>query len=245
MPDPDGERAAVTTSSPLKGRGRRTRPTRVGPLVGDAVELLPEACRGCLFWELGSARPDPRASGDSRAEAVTRKEAWCATQTLEGTPPGRMVWIDGAPAGYVLFGPSGSFTTRRPLLPTVSEDALLLATLWVEPHRRDRGLGRLLVQASVRAAVDLDLGAVEAYGDRRFRERDCLLPATWLLHEGFVVHREHSRYPLLRLDVRRTVRWAESLEHALEELLGHVPSRAPVPGRVLPGGASVPSASGA
>jgi hypothetical protein len=64
---------------------------------------------------------------------------------------------------------------------------------------------------------------------------------TWLLHEGFEVHREHPRTPLLRLDVKRTVRWAESLEHALEEVLGALPRRLPHPvpeGGRVPGGPS-------
>jgi hypothetical protein len=70
---------------------------------------------------------------------------------------------------------------------------------------------------------------VEAYGDRRWLERGCVLPATWLLHEGFEVHREHPRSPLLRVDTKRTVRWAETFEHAWEEVLGRLPRRARVP----------------
>lgn len=210
----------MSTSS---GRLRWPLAGRLRPLSGDVVEELPEPCRSCLFWELGRSRPDPRRSSGPDG-AVTRKEAWCTSRALEGAPPGRVVWVDDAPGGYALFGPAEAFTGRlAPVgVPAASGDALLLATLWVEPYLREQGIGRLLLQAAVRQAISLELKAVESYGDRRFRERQCLLPATWLLHEGFEVHREHPRYPLLRLDVRRTVRWAESLEHAVEELLGHV-----------------------
>ncbi len=84
------------------------------------------------------------------------------------------------------------------------------------------------MRAAVREALRLELRAVEAHGDRRAREWDCVLPAAWLLHEGFEVAAEHPRYPLLRIDTGRVARWAESLEHAVEELLGR-PRARPVP----------------
>ncbi len=55
-----------------------------------------------------------------------------------------------------------------------------------------------------------------------------MLPAAWLLHEGFEVTVEHPRYPLLRIDTKRVARWAESLEHAVDELLGRARPQ-PVP----------------
>jgi GNAT superfamily N-acetyltransferase len=207
------------------------------PLASDDLTVLPAGCRGCLFWELGTPAPDERAVGvlvgapreDLPSRPVERKRAWVAAQVEAGTPPGRVALVDGEVAGYALFGPARAFARRRPPAPAVSPDAVLLATAWVDPSHRDGGLGRLLVQAAIKDALRLDLTAVEAYGDRRFHERSCVLPATWLLHEGFVVHREHPRTPLFRLDVRRTVRWAGSLEHALGEVLGHLPRRSPLP----------------
>lgn len=218
----------------------------VRPLVSDDLALLPAGCRACLFWELGTPAPDDRAVGvlvgapreDLPARPAARKRAWVATQVEHGAPPGRVAWVDGELAGYALFGPSRTFARRRPPVPATSPDAVLLATLWVDPAHRDGGIGRLLVQAAIKEALRLDLAAVEAYGDRRFHERSCVLPAMWLLHEGFVVHREHPRTPLFRSDVRRTVRWAGSLEHALEGVLEHLPRRtpAPVPERFDPAG---------
>lgn len=192
---------------------------RVERLTGDAVEELPAPCRGCVTWELGGA---PR-------DAELRKQAWVSAQVQDGHPPGRLIRIDGEVAAYGLFAPAAAFAPRWPPVPAADPDAILLATLWVEPHWRRRGLGRLLLQAAIKDAHHAGSPAVEAYADRRWRERSCILPATWLLHEGFEVHREHPRLPLLRLDVRRTVRWAESLEHALEELVGALPRRLPSP----------------
>lgn len=211
---------------------------RVAPLSGADVEDLPDTCRVCLFWELGRPRPDPREvhrSVDELAgDPAMQKQAWWAARGLEDAPPGRVVRVDDKLAGYVLFAPSDAFAPRKAPAPQASEDALLLATIWVEPTMREQGVGRTLVQAALKEAIRRDLAAVEAYGDRRFREQDCVLPAMWLLHEGFVVHREHPRYPLLRIDTKRTARWTDTLEHALEDIRERMPRRVPVPGMPSP-----------
>lgn len=216
---------------------------RVVPLTGGEVEQLPGACSTCLFWELGAPCPDPRSPGvpagrGSRvqpSDPLTRKEAWVSSQVQDGGPPGRVVVVDDEVVAYALFGPSSQFAERARHVPAASPDALLLATVWVHPVHREAGLGRLLVQAALKDAIRRHIPAVEAYGDRRWRERACVLPATWLLHEGFEVHREDLRTPLFRLETRRTVRWAESLEHAWEEVLGRLPRTAPARERIPQG----------
>ncbi|MTV25277.1 GNAT family N-acetyltransferase [Nitriliruptoraceae bacterium ZYF776] len=218
---------------------------RLVPLTGDDAASLPGPCATCLFWELGAVRPETRTAAvaigggagehEPPSEPLVRKQAWISAQVQDGHPPGRSVQVDGEVVGYALYGPADRFASRGPLAPSASPEAFLLATVWVQPSWREHGLGRLLVQAALKDAHRADATAVEAYGDRRFRERRCLLPATWLLHEGFAVHREHPRTPLFRLDVKRTARWAESLEHALEEVLGVLPGRRPAP---VPEGAS-------
>lgn len=221
-----------------------TRMTRkVRPLDGEAIETLPDRCRSCLFWELGRPRPDPTAPGtddELAGDPLMAKQAWCTHQVLDGHAPGRVVRVDDELAGYALFAPTGAFAPRRPPVPAASEDALLLATLWVGPPHRKRGVGRVLVQAALKEAIHRGLPAVEAYGDRRWRESDCVLPVTWLLHEGFEVCSEHPRYPLMRLDVKRTARWTEALEHAVEEVLERIPRRQPSPTPVPDGGVGIP-----
>jgi GNAT superfamily N-acetyltransferase len=222
--------------------GRRA----VVPLTGADVEQLPDPCRSCLFWEQGAACPEPR-SGDAvpggallggsaspvrtadRDELVTRKQAWVSASVQDGAPPGRIVLLEDRIVAYALFGPAERFARRSSLVPRLDRDALQLATVWVHPLHRGHGLGRVLVQAAIKEAIRLELGSVQSYGDRRWRERTCVLPVTWLLHEGFEVHHEHPRTPVVRIDTRRTVRWVASLEHAWEEVLGRLPHRAPVP----------------
>lgn len=229
----------------------RRRPV---PLTGADVDRLPGGCADCLFWELGGPCPQPRsptvlgglAPSVSPEEAARpardRKRDWISAQVHADGPPGARIEVavdPGTarrrphPAAFALFAPAARFAPRGGAAARTSPEAMLLATMWVDDVHRGTGLGRLLLQAALRETLRQDRPALQAYGDRRYRERSCLLPATWLLHEGFTVLREHPRVPLLHLDVRRAARWADSLEHAVEEVLAHLPRRAgaPVPSR--------------
>lgn len=196
------------------------------PLSGELLDDLPPRCRACVFWELGADRPGDGLDDEERAARDrVRKQGWVTAQVLDGIQPGVQLRDGDRRIGYALFGPGHVLAPRTGTVPRTSGDALVLATAWVAPEARGSGNGRLLVQAAVREALRLDLDAVEAYGDRRAREWDCVLPAGWLLQEGFEVAAEHPRYPLLRLETSRVARWAESLEHAVEGMLGRARSR--------------------
>lgn len=187
-------------------------------VTSDRLDALPDRCRECRFWELGAPRQidvQDEPSGD----ALVEKCAWWRSVELEFGSPGRAVRVDAEVAAWCLFGPPEVFARWRGPTPRLSTDALFLATVWVERPFRGAGVGRLLLQAVVKEALRQDRRAVEVYGDRRHREAACVLPATWLLHEGFAVHREHPRFPLLRLDVRSVARWAEPIEQILEQAL--------------------------
>jgi GNAT superfamily N-acetyltransferase len=210
---------------------------RVAELTTETLDDIPGRCRACLFWELGVTRPIDRTDDELAGDAALQKLAWWRSTELETGPPGRVIRIDGEFAAYCAFAEPEAYAPRLALVPRVSQDALLLATAWVEPPHRGAGIGRLLVQAALKEALRRDRKAVEAYGDRRHREQACVLPVTWLLHEGFEVAREHPRYPLLRIDVRSIARFAEPIEAALEAALARLQRRVapePVPNRAEP-----------
>ena len=214
---------------------------RAQPLTRENVDRLPGACGGCLFWEFGARCPSPRTTaitGWTRVpvplEPAAHKEAWVAAREQELGPPGRIVEIDGEVVAFALFAPATAFPRPGATVPRASRDALLLATTWVRPTEREAGIGKRLVRSAIKDAIRLNLPAVEAYGDRRFYDRACLLPAQWLLHAGFRVQAEHPRTPLFRLEVRRALRWGDGLEQAWEEVLGRLPQRAPAREPVQP-----------
>ena len=116
------------------------------PLGAETLDLVPEPCRRCVFWELG-AKARPRGSED----AALQKEAWLSSVVLEWGPAGHVVSVDGEVAGYSLYAPTHvfdqvGFQAARP----VSRDAVLLATLAVLPEFEGQGIGRVLLQTMAR-----------------------------------------------------------------------------------------------
>jgi hypothetical protein len=70
------------------------------------------------------------------------------------------------------------------------------------------------------AEPDPVTGAARTGGHRD--NRNCLLPADYLLAVGFKTVRPHPRTPRLRLDLKTTVTWKEDVEYALERLLSSI-----------------------
>ena len=187
---------------------------KVVPLGVESLDLLPDPCRRCVFWELGG-----RAGARGADESGLRKEAWISSVGLEWGPAGHVLSVDGEVAGYSLYAPTRfleqvSSQAARP----VSRDAVLLATLAVLPAFEGQGLGRVLLQTMARDLTKRKVRAVEAFGDRAWSARRCYVPAGFLEACGFQVVREHPRYPLMRMDLRTALTWKDAREAALEAL---------------------------
>jgi GNAT superfamily N-acetyltransferase len=210
-------------------------PRRIARLTLDNLDDLPSTCRSCVFWELDPVlRERAVASGDSSCE----KESWVSRVLLEWGSCGRLLYVDDEPAGYALYAPP-SFVPGAEAFPTspVSEDAVLLATLVVSPEYAGGGFGRVLVQAVVKDVLKRGgIRAIEAFGDRRPPAggtlHGCVVPADFWLRVGFKTHRNHTRYPRLRMEMRSVLTWREEVEQAVEKLIHAVRPRpvAPVPG---------------
>lgn len=207
----------------------------------DNLGDLPSSCRACVFWELDPAAGERACdAGDTELE----KEAWVSDTLLEWGSCGQLAYVDGTPAGYVLYAPP-AYVPRSVAFPTspVSSDAVLLMTAQLRAEFRGAGLGRMLVQAVARDVTRRGIRAIEAFGRHATQdeeseqnelpgnvgraargngeqaEHSCLLPAEYLLAVGFKTVRPHHRTPRLRLDVKTTVSWKEDVEYALERLL--------------------------
>lgn len=209
---------------------------RVHDLTLAALRDLPSPCRSCVFWESRGGR----RGGERDAQAgATAKEAWWQATQLEWGTPGKAVYYHDQLVAFAIFAPSGHFPGARTLGPTFSEDALLLSALWVDPAHERTGLATLLLHSVLRETARRRARALEAYGDRRAAPGSvrgtpsCVLPEAFLLRVGFAVHHEHHAFPLLRLDLRQTARWQESVGHALEGVIAALSrrERAPVPVR--------------
>jgi hypothetical protein len=198
----------------------------------DNLSDLPTKCRSCVYWEL-----DPVAGERAQecGSAELEKEAWVSDTLLEWGSCGQLIYVDGIPAGYVLYAPA-PYVPRGVAFPTspVSADAVLLMTGRIVPELAGGGLGRMLIQGVARDVVRRGIRAIEAFGrlgeptpdDPYTANLECLLPAEYLLAVGFKTVRPHPRTPRLRLDVKSTVTWKEDVEYALDKLLSSM--QAPV-----------------
>jgi ribosomal protein S18 acetylase RimI-like enzyme len=190
---------------------------RLASVTLDNLDDLPRRCRRCVFWELDPvARTRAEEAGDTEFE----KEAWVSATLLEWGSCGKLVYVDGVPAGYVMFAPP-VYVPRSVAFPTspVSADAVLLMTGHILPEFTGMGLGRMLVQGVAKDLIRRGVKAVEAFGDRNWEAPACVLPADYLLSVGFKTVRPHPRYPRLRLELKTAVSWREDVEVALERLL--------------------------
>lgn len=192
---------------------------RVANVTLDNLDDLPRRCRRCVFWELD---PVAGARAAEVSDTELEKEAWVSAVLLEWGSCGKVVYVDGVAAGFVLFAPP-AYVPRSVAFPTspVSADAVLLMTAQVLPEFGGGGLGRMLVQAVAKDLTRRGIKAVEAFGDAQWSEAGhCLLPADYLLSVGFKTVRPHPRFPRLRLELKTVASWREDVEVALERLLG-------------------------
>jgi GNAT superfamily N-acetyltransferase len=193
---------------------------RLAPLTLDNLQDLPSRCRACVFWELDPVRGQAAVKGGSSA---AEKEAWISSVLLDWGSCGRVVYVDDKPVGFVLYAPP-AYVPRSTAFPTspVSPDAVQLMTAFILPEYQGQGLGRVMVQTVAKDLLRRNFKAIEAFGDARWQEPACLLPADHLLAVGFKTVRSHPTHPRMRLDLRTTLSWKEDVEMALDRLLGAV-----------------------
>lgn len=209
------------------------------PLATPQLDELPPACRACVFWEVAGAPAGPPDAREGEAVAALRrsaKEAWWQEAVVAGAAPAVGAYRDEQLVGYALVSTDERLPRPPELGATPSVDALFLATLWVREDERGAGVGSRLLQAVLRIAHEQGLAAVEAFG-RRPRPPlapRCLVPESFLQACGFQVIREHPVTPLLRVELRQTARWQESLEQALESLVTVLRPRQRAPARPAP-----------
>ena len=167
-----------------------------------------------------------RAAPTGSDAAGAQKETWLSSVLLEWGYVGHVITVDEVFAGYSVYCPAtyleqvGSQAARP-----VSRDAVLLATLAVEPGFEGQGIGRVLLQTMARDLTKRKVRAAEAFGDRAWSGRSCFIPSAFLEANGFQVVRDHPRFPLLRMDLRTALTWKDVGEAALDRLRGQVPGK--------------------
>ncbi len=210
--------------------------TKIVDLASEGLADLPATCRACVFWEVAHAERGPSRDGSGCA---AKESAWQATQ-LEWGSGGKAAYVDGQCVGYAMMGPPQHTPRVRHLGWSTSDDAMVLATIWVDAEWRGEGIGRALLQACLSETHRRGAQALEAVAERQgVQPSSCVLPVEFLLANGFTVLHDRGHYPLLRLDLSQTVRW--SLSHALDAVLERLGRRVRVGRPALPASRSVSS----
>ena len=85
----------------------------------DNLDDLPVKCRRCVFWELD---PVARSRAEEMGDTALEKEAWVSQALLEWGSCGKVAYVDGVAAGYVLFAPPSAtlVTKHAPAAPTTA-----------------------------------------------------------------------------------------------------------------------------
>jgi hypothetical protein len=191
---------------------------RLASITLDNLDDLPPKCRRCVFWELD---PVNHARAVETGEPGLEKESWVSSVLLEWGSCGKLIYVDGVPAGYILYAPP-QYVPRSVAFPTspVSADAVLLMTANVVGDFAGGGLGRMLIQGAAKDLTRRGVKAIEAFGDLKWQGLSCIVPADYLLAVGFKTVRAHAHYPRLRLELKTALSWREDVEVAIERLLG-------------------------
>jgi len=102
---------------------------RLASITLDNLDDLPPRCRKCVFWELD---PVGQARALELGDPALEKEAWISSVLLEWGSCGKIIYVDGVPAGYMTYAPP-TYSPRCVTFPTspVSADAVLLMTAHV------------------------------------------------------------------------------------------------------------------
>ena len=198
---------------------------RFRALTLEHLDQLPAGCSGCVFWE-SSEMSERRCGARCDAEA---QAAWYRRVTAEWGDCGRVAVEDDVILGFVKYAPSGYFPQAQTFLAApLDPNVPLISCLHLAPEARNLGLGTVLLRAALKDLTQRGEKKVESFALAQRPEtfQEAPMPGIeFLLRNGFTVARPDLLYPLLQLELRSLVTWAENLEAVLESL--KLPVRAP------------------
>jgi N-acetylglutamate synthase-like GNAT family acetyltransferase len=190
---------------------------QIRPLTRDNLAALPSSCVSCTRWELDAVH-NSRAERDGTSAAA--KAHWLSTTLLDWGSCGHLIYSDDHCVGFVTYAPPAYLPGFAAFATTpLAADAVGLATLYVRPEYRCRGLGRILIQSAAADVARRGIRAIEVVASET--PHPCMVPAEFLRAVGFSTVRPHPVTPRLRLDLKSTS-WREEV---VEATLGRLRAR--------------------
>jgi GNAT superfamily N-acetyltransferase len=174
-------------------------------------------CASCLRWE--------GIQCANNTEKQTVKAEYMRKIIKEQKEFGKIVCVGGQTLAYSQYAPAEYWPGIIGLKAgAVSDDAVLITCLTVQPLARGRGLGRVLLQAIESGLVKRRVKAIEVFVTRGGDYPPG--PIEFYLQNGFYILRDDPKYPLLRLELKTLVGWQINTQFALDRL--RIPQRAVV-----------------
>lgn len=182
-------------------------------------------CASCVRWEESLTGGNLKADETQRIEAKTQHLRHIIDEWGEF---GKLIFVEHEAVAYAQYGPAQLYpaSSNMPVGP-VSDDAVLLACLYVMPFAQGRGLGRVLLQSIEAGLVRRKMKAIEVFATRDSNYPPG--PIEFYLQNGFYIIREHPTTPLLRLELKALVGWHINVQFALDRLKIPAAARIGVP----------------
>lgn len=189
-----------------------------------SIERSGLKCWPCTRFECVTEDNDPVKRGRIKAENMRRIiKAWGEC--------GKIVYVGNEALAYAQYGPAEFWKGVDRFLPVkISKDAIFLTCLYVVPHARGKGLGRVLLQSIEAGLVKRKVRAIETFAIRS--EDHPPGSVEFFLQNGFYILRDHPEHPLLRLDLKVLVGWQINIQFALDRL--KIPARRPASAPISP-----------
>lgn len=160
---------------------------------------LAALCGGCVYWEL----PQAFDEGLTADKARLMKAEWVCSHAAE-FPVGRIALSGGKVVGFIQFGPPELYPRRLEYdCGPVSDDALLITCLFVEPGSRGAGVARALLGQASEVAGKIGYAALETFA-RWGSSNNPSGPVELYEACGFRIIRDGSEFPLVRLETPLT-----------------------------------------
>ncbi len=163
-------------------------------------ESYPFSCKYCLYWE------KPEASTGIEKETTDllfkEKSKWLSRVRKEFGNCGKLIYVDGKPAGFAQFAPPKFFPNLvgyGSVQPDV--DAVFISCLFIfDKNYRELGLGTKLLKRIINGLKSKGIKIIETFARIGNAENPSGLLELYLKN-GFRIYIDDPEFPLVRIDV--------------------------------------------
>lgn len=159
----------------------------------------PFSCKYCIYWEFPEECIDP--AKEKKEDMLEKKLSWLQNTSKIFGNCGKIVYVDGKPAGYAQYAPPKLLpnSASYPSLP--SDDAVLISCLFIpQKGLRRHGVGSQILQSIIDDLRKRKVKALETFA-RKDNSDNPSGPMEFYLRNGFKIYKDDKEFPLMRLEL--------------------------------------------